>query len=84
MSIHMLMQDLDVCAILDSRTRRGVLPLHHYNAIIQMFSPPYNHQSSKLPVLGEACVPVQINDQQVGVHFLVADIAADETILSHP
>lgn len=37
-----------------------------------------------IPVLGEAHIPVQINNRQVNVHFLVADIAGDEVLLGHP
>ena len=37
-----------------------------------------------IPVLGEADIPVQINNRQLSVHFLVADIVADEALLGHP
>ena len=37
-----------------------------------------------IPVLGVAYIPVQINNRQVSMHFLVADIAGEETQLGHP
>lgn len=37
-----------------------------------------------VPILGEAHFPVQINNLQVSVHFLVNDIAGDEALLGHP
>lgn len=37
-----------------------------------------------VPVVGEAHIPVKINNRQVSVHLLVADIAGDEALLAHP
>src|SRR4029434_6161357 len=39
---------------------------------------------SDVPVIGEVHVPVQINNRQVTVHFLVADITSEEALLGHP
>ena len=36
MSIHMLVYELEVCAVLDSGARKSVFPLCQYNAITQM------------------------------------------------
>lgn len=93
MSIHMLVHELEVCAVLDSGAWKSVLPLRHYNAIHPDVWPPL-HPSvvetllgvgpGDIPVLGEAHSPVQINNRQVSVHFLVADIAGDEALLGHP
>lgn len=93
MSIHMRIYELEVCAVLDSGARRSVLPLHHYNAIHQDMRPSL--QSSivetllgvgpgDVPVLGEAKIPVSINNRQVEVDFVVADIASNEVLLGHP
>ncbi|KAG1925231.1 thy-1 membrane glycoprotein [Pimephales promelas] len=93
MNIHMRISELVVCAVLDSGARRSVLPLHQYNAIHQDVRPPL--QSSivetllgvgpgEVPVLGEAKVPVSINNRQVVVDFLVADIEGNEVLLGHP
>ncbi|KAG1927529.1 interleukin-1 receptor accessory protein-like 1-A [Pimephales promelas] len=93
MNIHMRISELEVCAVLDSGARRSVLPLHQYNAIHQDVRPPL--QSSivetllgvgpgEVPVLGEAKVPVSINNRQVEVDFLVADIEGNEVLLGHP
>ncbi|KAG1957273.1 thy-1 membrane glycoprotein [Pimephales promelas] len=93
MNIHMRISELEVCAVLDSGARRSVLPLHQYNANHQDVRPPL--QSSivetllgvgpgEVPVLGEAKVPVSINNRQVEVDFLVADIEGNEVLLGHP
>lgn len=93
MNIHMRISELEVCAVLDSGARRSVLPLHQYNAIHQDVRPPL--QSSivetlfgvgpgDVPVLGEAKVPVSINNRQFEVDFLVADIEGNEVLLGHP
>ena len=92
-NIHMIVYELEVCAVLDSGARKSVFPLCHYNAIHPDVRPPL--QSSivetligvgpgDIPVLGEAHIPVQINNRQVSVLFLVADIAGDEALLGHP
>lgn len=85
--------ELEVCAVLDSGAGRSILPLRHYNAIHQDMRPPL--QSSivetllgvgpgDVPVLGEAKIPVGINNRQVEVDFIVADIASNEVLLGHP
>lgn len=93
MSIHMLVHELEMCAVLDSGARRSVLPLRQYNAIHPDVRPPLQPSTVKtllgvgpgdVPVLGEAHFPVQINNHQVSVHFLVADIAGDEALSGHP
>ncbi|KAL7406654.1 hypothetical protein ABVT39_024094 [Epinephelus coioides] len=93
MSIHMSVHELDVCAVLDSGARKSVLSLRHYNAIHPNARPPLQPSGVEtllgvgpgdVPVLGEAYIPVQINNRQVSVHFLVADIAGDEALLGHP
>eukprot|EP00064_Thunnus_orientalis_P001978 superscaffoldBa00000136_g1982 len=93
MSIHMLVHELDVCAVLDSGARKSVLPLHHYNAIHPDAHPPLQPSVVKtllgvgpadVPVVGEAHIPVQINNWQVSMHFLVADIASNKALLGHP
>lgn len=33
MSINLLVHELEVCAVLDNRAQKSVLPLRHYNAI---------------------------------------------------
>lgn len=93
MNIHLRISELEACAVLDSGARRSVLPLHQYNAIHQDVRPPL--QSSivetllgvgpvDVPVLGEVKIPVSINNRQVEVDFLVADIDGNEVLLGHP
>lgn len=69
------------------------MPLRHYNVIHPDVWPPLQPSTVKtplgvgpgdVPVLVEAHFPVQIKNWQVSVHFLVADIAGDEALLSHP
>ena len=93
MSIHLKINELDVCAVLDSGARKSVLPLHHYNAIHPDVRTPLQPSAVKtllgvgpgdVPVIGEVHVPVQINNRQVSVHFLVADITSEEALLGHP
>ena len=93
MSIHLTIQELEICAVLDSGARRSVLPLHHYNAIHSNARPSLQPSTVKtllgvgpgdVPVIGEAYIPVQINNRQVSVLFLVADIAGEEALLGHP
>ena len=93
MSIYMCLYDLEVCAVLDSGARKSVLPLHHYNTIHQDMRPPLQTSivetllgvgPGDVPVIGEAKVPVSINNRQVEVDFLVADIAGNEVLLGHP
>ncbi|MEQ2204331.1 hypothetical protein XENOCAPTIV_011529 [Xenoophorus captivus] len=93
MSIHMRLFELEVCAVLNSGAQRSVLPFHFYNAI----NPDTRHQlqpsmvetllgvgPGDVPVLGEAQLAVSINNRQVDVDFLVADIAGTEALLGHP
>lgn len=93
MNIRLQVYQLVVCAVLDTGAGRSVLPLHHYETIHPDVRPPLQPSIIKtllgvgpgeIPVLGEAHIPVQINNQQVSVHFLVADIACDEALLGHP
>ncbi|XP_036001790.1 uncharacterized protein LOC118565513 [Fundulus heteroclitus] len=93
MSINMFVYELEVCAVLDSGARRSVMPLCHYNAIHPDVRPSLQPSEVEtllgvgpgdVPVLGEAHIPVHINNRQVSVHFLVADIAGDEALLGHP
>ena len=68
------------------------LPLHHYNAIHPDVKTPLQLSAVKtllgvgpdVPVMGEVHVPVQINNLQVSVYFLVADITSKEALLGHP
>ncbi|XP_061754270.1 uncharacterized protein LOC133551511 isoform X2 [Nerophis ophidion] len=93
MSIHMVVYGLEVCAVLDSGSRKSVFPLHHYDAIHLDVRPPLQSSAVEtligvgpgdIPVLGEAHIPVLINNRQVSICFLVADIAGDEALLGHP
>lgn len=93
MNIHMRISELEVCAVLDSGARKSVLPLHQYNAIHQDVRPPLQSSTVEtllgvgpgdVPVLGEAKIPVSINNRQVEVDFLVADIEGNEVLLGHP
>ncbi|XP_063050302.1 uncharacterized protein LOC134445147 [Engraulis encrasicolus] len=93
MNIHLMMYELDVCAVLDSGARRSVLPLHCYNAIHPEVRPALQPSTVKtllgvgpgdVPVTGEVQLLVQINNRQVSVNFLVADIAGEEALLGHP
>lgn len=93
MSIHMVVYEVEVCAVLDSGVRRSVLHLCHYNTIHPDVRPPLQPSTVKtligvgpgeVPVLGEAHIPVRINNRQVSAHFLVADITGDEALLGHP
>ncbi|MEQ2197012.1 hypothetical protein XENOCAPTIV_020897, partial [Xenoophorus captivus] len=92
MSIHMRLFELEVCAVLDSGARRSVLPLHYYNAIHPDMRPQLQPSMVEtllgvgpgdVPVLGEAQLAVSINNRQVDVDFLVADIAGTEALLGH-
>uniref|UniRef100_A0AAV2K8I4 RNA-directed DNA polymerase n=1 Tax=Knipowitschia caucasica TaxID=637954 RepID=A0AAV2K8I4_KNICA len=93
MNIHMRIFELELCAVLDSGARRSVLPLHQYNAIHRDMRPPLRPSivetllgvgPGDVPVFGEAKVPVSINNRQVEVDFLVADIEGNEVLLGHP
>nr|XP_061825306.1 uncharacterized protein LOC133612154 [Nerophis lumbriciformis] len=93
MSIHMVVYGLEVCAVLDSGARKSVFPLRHYDAIHLDIRPPLQSSAVEtligvgpgdIPVLGEAHIPVLINNRQVNICFLVADIAGDEALLGHP
>lgn len=84
MSIYLRMCGAEVCAVLDSGARRSVLPLHHYNAIPEGTRPPlqltcvetlHGVGPGDVPVLGEANIIVSINNREVEVDFLIADIA---------
>ncbi|KAJ8346760.1 hypothetical protein SKAU_G00281610 [Synaphobranchus kaupii] len=89
MSIHMLVHELDVCAVLDSGARKSVLPLRHYNAIHPDVRPPLQPSRVEtllgvgpgdVPVLGEARIPVQINNCQVAYlgHIVLEDGVATD------
>ncbi|XP_026022288.1 uncharacterized protein LOC113021785 [Astatotilapia calliptera] len=93
MSIPMRLYEVEVCAVLDSGARRSVLPLPYYNSIHPDVRPPLQPSvvetllgvgPGDVPVLGEAQIPVNINNRQVDVDFLVADIAGNEVLLGHP
>lgn len=93
MSINILVYELEVCAVLDSGARRSVMPLRHYNAIHPDVRPSLQPSEAEtllgvgpgdVPMLGEAYIPVHVNNRQVSVHFLVADIGGDEVLLGHP
>ncbi|CAI5670379.1 unnamed protein product [Oreochromis niloticus] len=93
MSIPMRLYEVEVCAVLDSGARRSVLPLPYYNSIHPDVRPPLQPSvvetllgvgPGDVPVLGEAQIPVSINNRQVDVDFLVADIAGNEVLLGHP
>lgn len=92
-SIHLTFHGLDICAVLDSGARKSVLPLQLYDAIHPDTRTPLQPSVVKtllgvgpgdIPVIGEVYVPVQINNRQVNVHFLVADVASEEALLGHP
>ncbi|XP_062374552.1 uncharacterized protein LOC134062534 isoform X1 [Sardina pilchardus] len=93
MTINLTINGHDICAVLDSGARKSVLPLKHYNAIHPDVQTPLQPSAVKtllgvgpgdVPVVGEVHIPVQINNRQVCVHFLVADIASEEALLGHP
>ncbi|XP_013855504.1 uncharacterized protein LOC106511300, partial [Austrofundulus limnaeus] len=93
MSIHMRIYEVEVCAVLDSGARRNVLPLRYYDTIHPDMRPELQPSVVEtllgvgpvdVPVLGEAQIPVDINNRQVNVDFLVADIAGVEVLLGHP
>lgn len=75
--------------MLDSGARKNVFPLRPYIAI----HPDVRHtlQHSTIDILlgvgsgdvPEAHIEVQLNNRQVSVHFLVAEIAGDEALLGH-
>ncbi|CAI5671880.1 unnamed protein product [Oreochromis niloticus] len=93
MSIPMRLYEMEVCAVLDSGARRSMLPLPYYNSIHPDVRPPLQPSvvetllgvgPGDMPVLGKAQIPVNINNRQVDVNFLVSDIAGNEVLLGHP
>ncbi|KAL0160919.1 hypothetical protein M9458_044644, partial [Cirrhinus mrigala] len=94
MCIHLLLYDMEVCALLDSGARRSVLPRPCYETIKADERPPLKLSTvqalqgispSNVDVLGEVDVPVQVGTQTVSVNFIVADAAeGTEAILGHP
>ncbi|KAL0202037.1 hypothetical protein M9458_000055, partial [Cirrhinus mrigala] len=94
MCIHLLLYDMEVCALLDSGARRSVLPLHCYETLKADVRPPLKLSTVQalqgisplnVDVLGEVDVPVQVGTQTVSVNFIVADVAkGTEAILGHP
>ncbi|KAL1254816.1 hypothetical protein QQF64_012877 [Cirrhinus molitorella] len=94
MCIHLLLYDMEVCALLDSGARRSVLPRLCYETIKADVRPPLKLSTVQalqgispinVNVLGEVDVPVQVGTQTVSVNFIVADVAEDtEAILGHP
>ncbi len=94
MCIHLLLYDMEVCALLDSGARRNVLPRLCYETINADVRPPLKLSTVQalqgispinVDVLGEVDVPVQVGTQTVSVNFIVADVAeGTEAILGHP
>lgn len=94
MCIHLLLYDMEVCALLDSGARRSVLPRFCYETIKADVRPPLNLSTVQalqgvspinVDVLREVDVPVQVGTQAVSVNFIVADVAeGTEAILGHP
>ncbi|RXN37980.1 Retrovirus-related Pol poly from transposon [Labeo rohita] len=94
MCIHLLLYDMEVCALLDSGARRSVLPRLCYETIKADVRPPLKLSTVQalqgisplnVDVLGEVDVPVQVGTQTVSVHFIVADVVeGTEDILGHP
>ncbi len=94
MCIHLLLYDMEVCVLLDSGTRRNVLPRLCYETINADVRPPLKLSTVQalqgispinVDVLGEVDVPVQVGTQTVSVNFIVADVAeGTEAILGHP
>ncbi|XP_034004081.1 uncharacterized protein LOC117496511 [Trematomus bernacchii] len=94
MSIRILIQGHELCALLDSGARRNVLPLRHFNAIPVESRPQI--QPSIVQVLqgigpegiavrGEVNLPVQAGSKVTNVNFIIADTAENtEVILGHP
>ncbi|KAL0162302.1 hypothetical protein M9458_041698, partial [Cirrhinus mrigala] len=94
MCIHLLLYDMEVCALLDSGARRSMLPRLCYETIKADVRPPLKLSTVQalqgisplnVDVLGEVDVPVQVGTQTVSVNFVVADVAeGTEAILGHP
>ncbi|KAJ8369381.1 hypothetical protein SKAU_G00094090 [Synaphobranchus kaupii] len=81
MSIHMLVHDLEVCAVLDSGARKSVLPLRHYNAIHPDIRPPLQPSTVEtLLGVGPGDVPVKL----VSLSRLTTASAVWEVPYFHP
>lgn len=94
MCVQILIQGLELCALLDSGARRNVLPLYHFNTLPTEFRPPIQPSVAQilqgigpggLAVLGEVVLPVHIGGRVTDVNFIMVDAAGStKVILGHP